>query len=295
LFHNPSAGSGSYTLEELVHELRKAGHEVSAYRQGDGSLDEQLRDPGTVVVAGGDGSVRRIALHLVDRDVPIAVLPVGTANNIARSLGLPRRDPIETIRRLDDLAPTKYDVGHIQAPWGRGVFLEGAGFGPSARAALLLSHPSQQELFEDPNQQLVRDRALLAEVVRHYAAQDAEIELDNERVAGQWLAVHIMNLPSIGPNLEIAPAADPRDGLFDVALIEDKRRREFADFLSRPPDEQDSSLFPVRRSRSVRLRWSGAEVHVDDELHQVGQTAELKAHVLRSALTFLVRHADGPS
>ena len=52
-------------------------------------LEHALEDPGDVVlVAGGDGTVRKAAEFLIGRGVPIALLPLGTANNVSRTLGL---------------------------------------------------------------------------------------------------------------------------------------------------------------------------------------------------------------
>ena len=41
-----------------------------------------------VAVAGGDGTVGKVARELIEKRIPIAVLPLGTANNIAKSLGI---------------------------------------------------------------------------------------------------------------------------------------------------------------------------------------------------------------
>jgi diacylglycerol kinase (ATP) len=90
-----------------------------------------------VLVAGGDGTVAKVARCLVDRDaahrIPIAILPVGTANNIARSLGIEG----EVGGLLSGLsnAKTRYlDVGLARGPWGERNFLEAVGCGSIAEA-----------------------------------------------------------------------------------------------------------------------------------------------------------------
>ena len=288
--HNPTAGEGQYVREELLVALQRAGHTVHACLDGVEGTDaaRALADPGdAIVMAGGDGSVRRVAMHVMGRGVPMAILPVGTANNIARALGLPR-DPVQAIRQLDAMVPWPYDVGVVTAPWGRHLFLEGSGFGPFVRTALLLSNPSQQEAFDRADAKLARDRRILEDMIRHYVVQECEIVLDDETTAGAFLAVHIMNLPSLGPNLQMAPAADPGDGHLDVVLVRDSDRMRYANFVAaNPGDRGVEEPFQVRRTRSVRLRWQGAEVHVDDDFYQPGEPAELHVHVLPGALTFL--------
>jgi diacylglycerol kinase family enzyme len=288
LFHNPSAGRGAHVVEELLVGLKRAGHEVHQGTLDDADLDICLRDPGCVIaVAGGDGTVRRIALKLVGRRVPIAILPLGTANNVASALGLPR-EPRDMIRQLESMVPWKYDVGRVNGPWGQSLFLEGTGFGPFVRTGLLLSNPSQQEVFNHPDEKLTRDRQLLEQMVRNYAVQACEVVLDDETLVEKCLAVHIMNLATVGPNLRMAPGADPGDGELDVVLVRDEDRREFADFVAdQRAGGHAEARFPVHRSRRVRLRWQGAEVHVDDEFHQTGEAGELCAEVMPGELLFL--------
>ena len=156
------------------------------------------------------------------------------------------------------------------------------------RTALLLSNPSQQEAFDHLDAKLARDRQVLEEMIRDYAVQAGEIVLDDETVTGNFLAVHIMNLSSVGPNLRMAPCADPSDGRLDIVLVRDGDRKQFADFVAAARCGRDlEGRFSARRSRSVRLRWEGAEVHVDDEFYQPGEPAELHAWVVPGELTFL--------
>src|SRR5258705_7424008 len=126
--HNPTAGHGRYVLEELLVGLQRSGRPVHVCVCVDdvegANFDHLLNDPGdAIVVAGGDGSVRRVARHIVGRGVPLAVVPLGTANNIARALNLPR-DPALVIAQLNAMVPWKYDVGCITGPWWRNAFLE---------------------------------------------------------------------------------------------------------------------------------------------------------------------------
>jgi diacylglycerol kinase family enzyme len=81
-----------------------------------------------VLVAGGDGTVGKIARHLIGRKIPLSVLPLGTANNLARTLGF--HPSVETlIAQLKDGESSKFDVGLARGPWGKRYFFEGAGAG----------------------------------------------------------------------------------------------------------------------------------------------------------------------
>src|SRR5258706_10465064 len=88
LIHNPKAGRGKASPGALKKLLRDAGHKLSYHSCKERGWKEALMEPtDLVVVAGGDGTVGRVARRLTGRGIPIALLPSGTANNIARTLG----------------------------------------------------------------------------------------------------------------------------------------------------------------------------------------------------------------
>ena len=81
-----------------------------------------------MIAAGGDGTVGRVALQLVDSGVPLAVIPLGTANNLARSLGFVG-SPQEIIASLENGRKCAFDIGIARGPWGKQFLFEGAGGG----------------------------------------------------------------------------------------------------------------------------------------------------------------------
>jgi YegS/Rv2252/BmrU family lipid kinase len=91
---NPISGSGrgGRQLEELVGRLGQGGHHVDVYttqsaedgRQFAAGLDHHTD---AVVAVGGDGTVSDIVSGLIDHPLPVALLPVGTENLLARELG----------------------------------------------------------------------------------------------------------------------------------------------------------------------------------------------------------------
>ena len=87
LVHNAQAGGGHPSAEQVVAAFARAGHQVVT-ASADGPW-EALVAGGVqrVLIAGGDGTVGAVLPHLAGRQAPFCVLPCGTANNIARSLG----------------------------------------------------------------------------------------------------------------------------------------------------------------------------------------------------------------
>jgi hypothetical protein len=70
------------------------------------------------VVVGRDGTVGRLVRGLKDRSIPIAILPTGTANNIARSLGIVG-DPKDILAGIARAPIKSLDVGVAKGPWGK--------------------------------------------------------------------------------------------------------------------------------------------------------------------------------
>ena len=88
IIHNPDAGEKERG-ETLVAEMSAAGHEVTYVNVKKAKLDEVLEEPGDlVVIAGGDGTVHKVVKKMIGRPTPVVVIPLGTANNIASTLGV---------------------------------------------------------------------------------------------------------------------------------------------------------------------------------------------------------------
>jgi len=103
LIHNPGAGrQGATDAKKLRHFLVHHGHDVRYRSVKEKGWKKALKKKADlVVVAAGDGTVAKVARRMVGRGVPLSVLPSGTANNIARTLGLVERlDPIVVPGRL---------------------------------------------------------------------------------------------------------------------------------------------------------------------------------------------------
>jgi diacylglycerol kinase (ATP) len=94
LLVNPRARRGAEEAGEIAAGLRGAGLELVAEPLGDlAALPHLVRhDPGEidrVVVAGGDGTINHAVQVLVGLGLPLAIIPAGTANNLARTVGVP--------------------------------------------------------------------------------------------------------------------------------------------------------------------------------------------------------------
>src|SRR3954447_21201006 len=120
LIENPGAGGQDPRQAKRVRELLEdAGYEVR-YQSAkeDGWKDALEKKAQLIVVAGGDGTVGKVARRMVGRGVPLGLLASGTANNVARTLGLLDRPFEELVRGWQNGRRMKLDVGVAKGPWG---------------------------------------------------------------------------------------------------------------------------------------------------------------------------------
>jgi diacylglycerol kinase (ATP) len=124
LLHNPTAGAKHPPADELIIAATQAGIHPTYFSTKDKRYKAALRKSwDLVIVAGGDGTVARAVRELKDRSTPLAILPIGTANNIARSVGIVG-EPKSLLSRLPAAPIKSLDVGLAKGPWGKSIFLE---------------------------------------------------------------------------------------------------------------------------------------------------------------------------
>jgi diacylglycerol kinase (ATP) len=265
LVHNPTAGDGQ-DVDDVVKLLTDAGHEVR-HRSSKGDWKKLLQDPGDIVVAaGGDGTVRKVAVAAAERGLSFAILPIGTANNIAKTLGLVG-DARALVRSWSDEASEArpFDIGEVTAGEESRRFVEAAGGGWFAE---LIAHGAK---VEDELLLVGRetDRALhlLAALLRRTRPMAWQVLADGEDLSGDYLAVEVANVRFVGPNVPLAIDADPSDGLFDVVLVSEADRGPVVDYLEGRHRLASGVMPPLRTVRASHVRLvapAGVRFHVDD-------------------------------
>ena len=127
LIANPESGSGG--ADEVAERLRGHGVAVKSFAVGDAAAAARARTD-RIVVAGGDGSIGEGAAAAAVADRPLAVIPVGTANDFARELDLPR-DFDEACRlAVEGTQTVRLDLGRFEGrPF---VNVVSAGLSPAA-------------------------------------------------------------------------------------------------------------------------------------------------------------------
>ena len=273
LIHNPGAGKeGEHDRDKLMKLLRRAGHKPryqSVKEKGwDRVLDKRAR---LVVVAGGDGTVAGVTRRMVGRDMPVAVLPAGTANNIARSLGLLKRSFEELVDGWSEARRVRLDVGIASGPWGLRYFVEGLGAGLFAELLVRSEEKGDKAKKEKKSKgpAKVVDGALrrLKELAEIAEPVEIAAQLDGVDISGRYLLFEVVNLPFIGPNLYIAPDTKAGDGQLEVVLVPESQRGRLVRYLDHWQENRERlSLLPSRRGKHLQIEWTGFALHIDDKL-----------------------------
>ena len=272
LIHNPGAGRQENDAKALMKLLRRAGHKPRYQSSKEEGWDRVLdKRADLVVVAGGDGTVAAVARRMVRRGVPVAVLPSGTANNVARSLGLLNKPFEELVRGWRDARRVPLDVGLASGPWGERYFIEGIGAG--LFAGLLVRSEQNKGKKEKDNKTKgpakVVDSALrrLTELAETAEPVEIAAQLDGVDISGNYLLFEAVNLPYIGPNLYIAPDTRAGDGKLEVVLVPESQRSRLVKYLDHWHENRERpSLLPSRRGKHLQIEWTGFALHIDDRL-----------------------------
>ena len=218
---NPTAGSGRGA--RLVPWLREqlADGDAELHVTDDPAQPEALaaaaaeRGCGRVIAVGGDGTVQAVVNGLLDvgRDVEMSVMPIGSGNDLARSLGLPT-DPAGAWAVATDPSTRRIDVARARNGEGRERwFASAGGIGFDAQVAAAMASRR--------GWQAGRAGYLLTTLseLRRFTNQRVRLMIDGETLERRVLFVAIANGAYYGGGMRIAPDAQVDDGLLDMCVV----------------------------------------------------------------------------
>lgn len=286
---NPAAGKGRAKEHGTgaAALLRAAGHEVEDLTAGS-AADSLARARAAVragadvlVVVGGDGMVHLGVNAVAGTQTPLAVVPCGTGNDIATSLGLPVNDLPGAVRTVSAGATRTIDAvrradAGSEERWYAGVLCGGFDAVVNERA----------NGWRWPRGRLRYDLAIARELPV-FRPLDYVLELDGERWETRAMLVAVGNGPRYGGGMQIAPDASYDDGLLDVVVVGPLSiiglARAFPKIYT--GEHVQHPAVTVRRARRVGLSTPGITAYADGE--RFG-TLPLTVEAVPGALTVLV-------
>lgn len=263
LIFNDGAGHKGASESSLREAMAEHGIEAEWLPSKEiKALPDKLDGVDLVVAAGGDGTVTKAALSLTAEDPPIAILPFGTANNIANALGIVG-DTHEIIASWAKAKPMALDVWRATGPWGKKLFVEGCGLGALTRMA---HHMDVNEISgHNSEHEIAIARAALLNTLTHVQPVRATITLDDDAIEGEFLMLEMLNFGMVGPRLPLAWSADPSDGYLEIGYALQDDYNDFCRWLSAGAEPFSAAPITLRRAHKISLRWKDDRFRIGDK------------------------------
>lgn len=213
--YNTRSGKGRIgrNAEKICAVFREYGYDIRpqsidfAVNPFDGNEQTDL-----MVVAGGDGTVNYVvnAMRSKGLDIPLGVIPAGTANDFAGAVGMSRK-PLEAARQIASGAEERIDCGRVNGMYFVNIFSFG-----------IFTTTSQRT--PDARKHRIGKLAYLVEGVKEFRSMHAvplEIVADGEHFDFNSLMVLVFNGETAG-GFRLARRSSIKDGVFDCVMLEKK-------------------------------------------------------------------------
>ena len=277
---NPTAGGGlgrealprlqQFALEKRWGaEFRSAG---SSAEFAQIAREEAAAGRERIFALGGDGTFQALLNAVAgSASVSLGVLPAGGGNDLASALGLPL-DPVRAAEMiLTQGQAVPLDAARVRTADGaERLYMGGGGVGLDAEAARFASGAYRN--------MRGRSRYLLSAIraLGEFRGVDVQVSLEGAEqssLQGTALVLGVLNTPSYGAGLRLAPEARMEDGRLDLVLLENLSALEIAGILPRLAISGEIRTARIRRHRVTRVRIETERpcaFHADGEI--VGMT-----------------------
>jgi diacylglycerol kinase (ATP) len=160
----------------------------------------------TVVAVGGDGTVNEVAKNIANTNIILGIIPRGSGNGLARTLGIPQK-AVQAIQRVENGRVRTIDHGFINGKF----FSCAAGIGFDAHICELFASSKTRGLMSYV-------RISLAQFLL-YRAKEYTIHVNNETIKIKAFLIAFANAGQYGNDFYIAPQAKMDDGLIDIVIL----------------------------------------------------------------------------
>ncbi|SEL95397.1 YegS/Rv2252/BmrU family lipid kinase [Nonomuraea pusilla] len=286
LLVNPAARGGRTLplLEPVARRLRAGGAELTVVI-GDDAADALERAcavvaerPDALVAFGGDGLVHLAVQAVAGTDVPLGIIPMGTGNDIASALGVPRGDPLAAARTVLRMRSRLVDAALVRAGDSEELFAGVVACGFDSRV-----NERANRLTWPPG--MAKYLVALVEELRRFRPIPFRVTLDGgEVIEREAMLVAVANTRSYGAGMRVCPDASPDDGLLDVMMLDVVSKAEFLRVFPSVYRGTHAAhpAVSIRRARSVRLEAGDAVAYADGErVGPVPVTCEIRPGALR--------------
>ncbi|MFD2045215.1 diacylglycerol kinase [Ornithinibacillus salinisoli] len=227
IIYNPTSGREAFKRElpVVLEKLEIAGYEASAHATtGEGDAIEAAktaveRKYDVVIAAGGDGTINEVINGLAEQEYrpKFGVIPVGTTNDFARALQIPR-DIQKAVDVIIKDHSTSLDIGKVNEQY----FINIAGGGKLTE--LTYDVPSKLKTMIGQLAYYMKGIEMLPSL----KPVQAKIEYDGNIIEEDIMLFLVSNSNSVGGFEKLAPDAKMNDGYFDLIIL---RKTNLAEFI----------------------------------------------------------------
>ncbi|MBM7572809.1 diacylglycerol kinase [Aquibacillus albus] len=283
IIYNPTSGRELFKRElpDVLKRLEQAGYETSAHATtGVGNAIEAAkqavsREFDIVIAAGGDGTINEVLNGIAEKDKrpKLGIIPVGTTNDFARALYIPR-----SIHKAVDVIihgnVKALDVGKVNNQY----FMNIAGGGKLTE----LSYEVPSKLKTVLGQLAYYLKGV--EMLPSLRPIKVQIEYDGKWFEDEIMLFLVSNTNSVGGFEKLAPNAAMDDGLFDLLILRKTNLAEFVRLASlalRGAHLDDGHIFYTRANRIKVYAEEKMQLNVDGEYGGLlpGEFVNLYQHI----------------
>ncbi|WP_118975594.1 diacylglycerol/lipid kinase family protein [Taibaiella koreensis] len=277
---NPGSGNHAVDFEALITEFFNAYPAIRTEQHllGDHTDCHVLKQtllaarPDRIVAVGGDGTIKLLAEILTGTDIPLGIVPAGSANGMAKELRIPL-DAHAALKVVLEGSPHRIHLVRINGELC--IHLSDIGF----NAYVVKTFDAQGH------------RGMLGyikaawKVLWRHSRMKAVFSINNRTVERKAVMIVVANATSYGTGIRINPEGRLDDDLFEVVIVRKISLLEIFKmaFTRRPFNPRKTELFQTR-SLLIRSRHK-AHFQVDGEYR--GKVNELRAELLPAALSII--------
>lgn len=274
LLVNPAARGGAHTgaATRAAERLRSHGVQTSVVSGGSAAESSELLRTAielgvdAVAVAGGDGTVNLAIQEVAGTGIPLGIVPSGTGNDFAATLGLRELDVTAAADAIAGGRTRRIDLARVTRDDGSTRY-----FGSVLASGFDSKVNDRANAMRWPRGGSRYNIAILVEFLTLSGiAYEVDAELadgSHDRLNGDLVMATVGNGRTYGGGIPICPDADPADGLLDLVLVRPAGRLRLARLLPRVYRGTHGTVpeVSIRRVRSVRLSSPGVTAYADGD------------------------------
>ncbi|MFD2655239.1 diacylglycerol kinase [Gracilibacillus thailandensis] len=267
IIYNPTSGREAFKKElpEVLRRFEEAGYETSAHAtkcEGDATNAAKIavdRKFDLIIAAGGDGTINEVIHGMAEQEYrpQLAIIPVGTTNDFARALGIPREIQ-KAVSVILEHHIRKLDIGKVNDHY----FMNIAGGGKLTE--LTYEVPSKLKTMLGQLAYYLKGIEMLPSL----KPTKVQIEYDGKWFDDEIMLFLVSNTNSVGGFEKIAPEAKMDDGYFDLVILRKTNLAEFvriASLATKGAHLDDKNIFYTRANRIKVHTEEKMQLNLDGE------------------------------